>query len=173
MKSVLHSVFRNPLYVALSIIISAFTFFVFILVNNFSTFVTVLSLGASPRLLLEVTTNAAANILGASGAAMFSSIIAVSILSGITISMIIYKMRITGSIGGKKNLVSFGGIFGGAFSSACSACSTTLAAILGSSGALALLPLKGLEFSLPSIGILVVSMYFISKSLAESSRCSI
>ena len=171
MKSAFHSVFQNPLYVAASILISAFTFFIFILVDNFSTFVTVLGLGASPRLLFEVTTNGAANIFGASGPAMFSSIIAVSILSGITISMIIYQMRTTRSFGGKKNLASFGGIFGGAFSSACSACSTTLVSILGTTGGLVMLPLKGLEFSLPSICILVVSMYYISKGLIGSGKC--
>jgi hypothetical protein len=173
MKSAFHSVFRNPPYVAMSILISAFTFFIFILVNNFSTFVTVLGLNASPKLLLDVTTNAAANILDASGVALFLSIIVISILSGITISMIIYQIRITKSFGGKKNLAGFGGIFGGAFSSACSACSTTLASILGAAGGLAIFPLKGLEFSLPSIGILVVSMYFISKGLMESGRCKI
>lgn len=173
MKNALQSVFRNPQYVATSILISAFTFFIFILVNNFSTFVTVLGLNASPQLLLDVTTNGAANILGASGAAMFASIIAVSILSGITISMIIYQIHIARSFGGKKNLASFGGIFGGALSAACSACSTTLASILGAAGGLAIFPLKGLEFSLPSIGILVVSMYFISKGLMESGRCKV
>jgi len=104
---------------------------------------------------------------------MFSSIIAVSILSGITLSMIIYQMRVARSFGGKKNLASFGGIFGGAFSSACSACSTTLASILGTAGGLAIFPLKGLEFSLPSIGILIASMYFISKGLMESGKCKI
>ena len=171
MKGAFRRVFQNPMYVVASILISAFTFFIFILVNNFSTFVTVLGLGSSPRLLLEVTTNGAANILGASGPAMFASIIAVSILSGITISMIIYQMRTTRSFGGKKNLASFGGIFGGTFASTCSACSTTLISILGTAGGLAMLPLKGLEFSLPSIGILVVSMYYISKGLIGSGKC--
>lgn len=173
MKGAFCRVFQNPLYVAASILISAFTFFIFILVNNFSTFVTVLGLGSSPRLLLEVTTNGAANIFGASGPAMFASIITVSVLSGITISMVIYQMRTTGSFGGKKNLASFGGIFGGAFSSACSACSTTLVSILGTAGGLALFPLKGLEFSLPSIGILVVSIYFISKGVMGLGKCKI
>ncbi|MDE1728103.1 MAG: hypothetical protein KGI02_03310 [Thaumarchaeota archaeon] len=173
MKNALQSVFRNPRYVVISILISVFTFFIFIFVNNFSTFVTAISLGASPTLLLAVTTNGAVNIFDASGAAMFTSIIVISILSGITISMIIYQLRVTGSFGGKKNFASFGGIFGGAFSSACSACSTTLASILGAAGGLAIFPLKGLEFSLPSIGILVASMYFISKGLMKSGKCKI
>lgn len=173
MKSALQIVFRNPAYVVSSILISSFMFFIFILANNFSTFVTVIGLNASPKLLLDVTTNGASNILYAAGAALFSSIIAVSILSGITISMIIYQLRTTRSLGGKKNLAGFGGIFGGAFSSACSACSTTLASIFGVAGGLAIFPLKGLEISLPSIGILVVSMYFISKGLMESGRCKI
>jgi len=173
MKSALQIVFRNPAYVVSSILISSLMFFIFILANNFSTFVTLIGLNASPKLLLDVTTNGAANILYATGAALFSSIIAVSILSGITISMIIYQLRISRSFGGKKNLAGFGGIFGGAFSSACSACSTTLASIFGVAGGFVIFPLKGLEISLPSIGILVVSMYFISKGLMESGRCKI
>ncbi|NHI04507.1 hypothetical protein DYY67_2079 [Candidatus Nitrosotalea sp. TS] len=172
MKSAFQSVFRDTRYVAVSVLISFFMFFIFILVNNFSTFVTVLRLHSSAKLMIDVITNGAVNILDYS-AALFASIIAVSILSGMTISMIIYQVRFTRSFGGKRNLAGFGGIFGGAFSSACSACSTTLVSIFGVAGGLAILPLKGLEFSLPSIGILVMSMYFISKGLVESGRCKI
>ena len=173
MKSALQSVFRNPRYVALSVLITFSMFFVFILANNFSAFVTALQLGPSPKLLAEVTTNGAANILYAAGPALFASIIAVCTLSGITISMIIYKVLVTRSFGDKKNLVGFGGILGGGFASACSACSATIASIMGTAGGLVIFPLKGLEFSLPSIGILVVSMYFISKGLVESGKCKI
>ena len=172
MKNAFQSVFRDTRYVAASVLISFFMFFIFILVNNFSTFVTVLGLHSSAKLMIDVVTNGAVNILDYS-AALFVSIIAVSILSGMTISMIIYQVRFTRSFGGKRNLAGFGGIFGGAFSSACSACSTTLISIFGVAGGLAILPLKGLEFSLPSIGILVVSMYFISKGLVESGRCQV
>jgi len=87
--------------------------------------------------------------------------------------MIIYQVRITRSFGGKRNLAGFGGILGGGFASACSACSTTLASIFGVTGGLVIFPLKGLEISLPSIGILVVSMYFISKGIMESGKCKI
>src|SRR5713101_4554063 len=97
MKSALQIVFRNPAYVVSSILISFLMFFIFILANNFSTFVTVIGLNASPKLLLDVTTNGASNILYAVGAALFSSIIVVSMLSGITISMIIYQLRTTRS----------------------------------------------------------------------------
>jgi len=173
MKNAFQSVFRNPRYVLASALISLFMFFIFILVNNSSTFVTLLGLNSPPTLLVEVITNGAANILDASGIALFSSVILVSILSGITISMIIYKRQMTKSFGGKKNLAGFGGIFGGAVSSGCSACSTTVVSILGVAGGLSIFPLKGLEISLLSIGILVASMYFISKGLVESDRCSI
>ena len=173
MTNALQSVFRNPAYVISSILISSFMFFIFILANNFSTFVTLGGLNFSAKLLMEVITNGATNILYVGGAALFLSIIVVSILSGITISMIIYQVRATRSFGGKRNLAGFGGIFGGGLSSACSACSTTLASIFGVAGGLAIFPLKGLEISLPSIGILFASMYFISKSLVESGRCKI
>lgn len=173
MKSAIQSVFKNPRYVVLSVLITFSMFFVFILANNFSTFVTALQLGTSPKLLAEVTTNGAANILYAAGPALFSSIITVCILSGITISMIIYKIRVTRSFGGKKNLAGLGGILGGGFASACSSCSATIASIMGAAGGIAIFPLKGLEFSLPSIGILIVSMYFISKGLVESGKCKI
>lgn len=173
MKSAFQSVFRNPRYVTLSMLISSSMFFIFILANNFSTFVTVMELNPSLKLLAEVITNGAANILYAAGPELFSSIVIVCILSGITISMITYQFRTARSFGGKKNFASLGGILGGGFASACSACSATITSILGVAGGLAVFPLKGLEFSLPSIGILAVSMYFISKSLVESGRCKI
>ena len=173
MKSAFQRVFANPRYVILSILISFFMFFVFILANNFSTFVTMLGINPSVKLFVEIITNGSANILYAAGAALFVSIIVVCILSGITISMIVCQLQVTRSFGGKKNLASVGGILGGGFASACSACSATLASIMGAAGGLAIFPLKGLEFSLPSIGILVVSIYFISKGLVESERCKI
>jgi len=173
LKKAFQSVFINPRYVIVSALITLFIFFIFILVNNFSTFVTLLDLNSPPTLFVEVITNGAANILDSSGISLFASVIVVSILSGITISMIIYKWRMTKSFGGKKNFAGFGGIFGGAVSSGCSACSATLVSILGVAGGLSIFPLKGLEISLPSIGILVVSMYFISKGLVESDRCRI
>lgn len=173
MKSAFQKVFTNPRYVILSILISFFMFFVFILANNFSAFVTMLEINPSAKLFVEIITNGATNILYAAGPALFASIIVVCILSGITISMIVCRFQITRSFGGKKNLASVGGILGGGFASACSACSATLASIMGAAGGLAIFPLKGLEFSLPSIGVLVVSMYFISKGLVESERCKI
>ncbi|HZS74731.1 MAG TPA: hypothetical protein VFA69_09555, partial [Candidatus Nitrosotalea sp.] len=100
MKSAFQRVFKNPRYVILSILISFFMFFVFILANNFSTFVTVLSLGPSPKLLVDVITNGSANILYAAGPALFASIIVVCILSGITISMIVCQLQVTRSFGG-------------------------------------------------------------------------
>lgn len=173
MKNAFQSVFRNPRYVALSVLITFSVFFIYILANNFSTFVTVVEFNPSPKLLAEVITNGAANILYAAGPASFASIIVVCILSGITVSMITYKAWVTRSFGGKKNLASLGGILGGGFASACSACSATIASIMGAAGGLVIFPLKGLEFSLPSIGILVVSIYFISKGLVESGKCKI
>ena len=173
MKNAFQKVFTNTRYVILSIFISFFMFFIFVLTNNFSAFVTMLEINPSVKLFFEMITNGSSNILYAAGPVLFVSIIVVCILSGITISMIAYQFQVRRSFGGKKNLAGIGGILGGGFASACSACSATLASVMGTAGGLAIFPLNGLEFSLPSIGILVVSMYFISKGLVDSDRCKI
>jgi hypothetical protein len=77
------------------------------------------------------------------------------------------RVKRTGVFIGRASLPGFLGTLGGAFAASCSACSTALISLLGISGSLAIFPFGGLEISLLAIILLLVSLYYISKSFAE------
>ena len=165
------TVFRHPKYVLASSFLSLFVFLLFILVNNLPAFISAVKITLSPALLVDVLLNAAGNILYVSGVVQFSAIIGVSILSGITISMIGYQINAVRSFRVKGNLTGIGGILSGALSSACAACSASLVSIIGVAGGLSIFPFKGLELSLLSMAILTTSLYLTSKDIVEAGRC--
>ncbi|MEX0640458.1 MAG: hypothetical protein WEB28_03060 [Nitrosopumilaceae archaeon] len=172
-KNTFATIFKRPEYLAISFFVSLTLFFLFILVNNFPAVTSVVKITASPSLVLDVLLNSAANIFYVSGIIPFVAILFVSVLSGIAISIFIYQRNITKSIIGKGNVMSFGGIFSGSLSAGCSACSTTLISILGVAGGLATFPLKGLEFSILSIVVLSISIFFLLKGTAQVKGCQI
>jgi len=66
----------------------------------------------------------------------------------------------------------FGGIFA-AFTPGCPACTAPLAVILGAVGGLSLFPMQGLELKFISVGVLIFSIYWITKGLQNKSCCKI
>lgn len=166
-------VVKKPKYAVLAIFLSIFLFALFIFVNNVPLFTSAFEVSQDLGLMTKVFLNAADMVRDIGGIPVFASVIVVSILGGVSTSMIIYKIAATRKSGSSQGLLSFGGIFGGALSSSCAACSSALISVLGVSGGLAVFPLKGLELSALSIVILIVSIFFISKSLSESGACSI
>ena len=109
----------------------------------------------------------------------FVSLIIVSILFGMLLSLIIYKIKILkveGIKGGSKKTGFFGtvGVFLAAFAPGCAACGIGLAALLGISGAtLSLLPFEGLELSILAIVILSFVTWKVSKDLLNCKTCKI
>lgn len=95
------------------------------------------------------------------------AVVLVSFLAGLNLSLVILRIRATKVFIGRTNIFGLFGIFGGAFGAACSACSTSLIALLGLSAGLAAFPLRGLEFSLLALALLIFSLYYVSKSLFE------
>ena len=164
----LTEVFTKPKYLLYSIIISVAIFFFFVLVNNIPSIISVLGISHSPVLILEVIANAISNIIYAGGTVNFLAILAVAVLSGITISMLLYSRFKSKD----RGLVGFVGIFGGALSAACPLCSGALISMAGIVGGLAIFPYKGLEFSVISVSLLILSLYFISKNI-ECKECKV
>lgn len=164
---------KKPKYIVLAASLSVLLFSLFIFLNNISLFASAFAITKDLGVMAEVFLNAVGMIKDIGGVPIFTSIIIVSILGGVSISMIIYKIVATRNSGSNRGLLSFGGIFGGALSSSCAACSSALISVLGVSGGLAVFPLKGLELSALSIIILIVSIFFISKSLSDSGECRI
>lgn len=102
-----------------------------------------------------------------SGPAHVLSIGLVAVLGGINFTLTVLRVRRTGVLVGRSSLAGILGTFGGAFSASCAACSTALISLLGLSGGLAILPFGGLEVSLLAIALLLISLYYIAKSLGE------
>ena len=100
--------------------------------------------------------------------------IAISTLAGINFAMMGYKMNQIKKMNSVKSNSSaiFGGIFA-AFTPGCPACTAPLAVILGAVGGLSLFPMQGLELKFISVGVLVFSIYWITKGLQNKSCCKI
>lgn len=95
----------------------------------------------------------------------------IAILTGINTSLIIYRKRITGSLGFKKGAGSSAcSAFTGAIASGCPVCTMPLLGVFGLGGALALFPLQGLELKAAAIVALVVSLYYTSKNVKVSCK---
>ncbi|MBI3842848.1 MAG: hypothetical protein HY295_06890 [Thaumarchaeota archaeon] len=92
---------------------------------------------------------------------------AIAILTGINTSLIIYRKRVTGSLGFRRGAGSNAcGAFTGALASGCPVCTMPLLGVFGLGGALALFPLQGLELKMVAIAVLGVSLYFTAKNAA-------
>ena len=90
----------------------------------------------------------------------------IAILTGINTAMIIYRKKMTGSLGFKKGTSSTAcGTIAGAVASGCPVCTMPLLGIFGLAGTLALFPMQGLELKIAAVAILVISLYFTSKNV--------
>lgn len=166
------AVVRKPQYMLLTFLMSSGLFSAFIFVNNISMFSSAFDATKDLWLMASVFSRAVEMISEVGGVVVITPSVTVSVLGGLSIALLVYKMKNTNrSAGG--GLIGFGGVFGGALSSTCSACSTTLISILGVAGGLSILPFKGLELSTASIAILIVSIYFTAKNLDEQNTCSL
>ncbi|MEM3065118.1 MAG: hypothetical protein QW177_07085 [Candidatus Nitrosotenuis sp.] len=163
---------RKPKYTLLTFLMSFGLFSVFILVNNISMFSSAFDATQDLWLMTSVFARAVEMISEVGGTVVIASSVAVSVLGGLSIALLVYKMKnVNHSTGG--GLIGFGGLFGGALSSTCSACSATLISILGIAGGLSVFPFKGLELSTASIAVLMVSIYFTAKTLDGQNACSL
>ena len=95
----------------------------------------------------------------------------VAILAGINIALVAYNIKTQRD----KNVKSgAGAIFGGAlpaFTPGCPACTTSLTAVLGIVGGLAIFPLQGLELKFISIGALTFSIWWAMRNINKASCC--
>jgi len=162
---------RKPKYALLTFLISSGLFSTFIFVNNISMFLSAFDATKDLWIMTSVFVRAVEMISSVGGTIVLISAVVVSILGGLSIAMLVYKIKnVNHSASG--SLLSFSGLFGGALSSTCSACSATLISILGIAGGLSVFPFKGLELSTASIAVLMVSIYFTAKNL-DGQTCNL
>ncbi|MBT8173933.1 MAG: hypothetical protein KJO99_03970 [Nitrosopumilus sp.] len=98
----------------------------------------------------------------------------ISALAGINFALMAFKikrMKMMNSIKGNSSAV-LGGAFA-AFTPGCPACTAPLAVILGAVGGLSLFPMQGLELKFISVGVLIFSIFWITRGLQSKSCCKI
>ena len=100
--------------------------------------------------------------------------IVISALAGINFALMAYKIKRMKMMNSMKSNSSaiLGGAFA-AFTPGCPACTAPLAVILGAIGGLSLFPMQGLELKFISVGVLIFSVYWITRGLQSRSCCSI
>ncbi|WP_297473177.1 hypothetical protein [Nitrosopumilus sp.] len=100
--------------------------------------------------------------------------ITISALAGINFAMMAFKMKRMKMMNSVKSNSSsiLGGVFA-AFTPGCPACTAPLAVILGAIGGLSLFPMQGLELKFVSVGVLIFSIFWISRGLQSKSCCKI
>jgi len=96
----------------------------------------------------------------------------VAILGGTNIALVVYNIKTQ-----RMNLQKGGSsaIFGGAlaaFTPGCPACTTSLTAVLGIVGGLAIFPLQGLELKFVSIAALSFSIWWAMRNINKASCCT-
>ena len=96
----------------------------------------------------------------------------VAVLAGINIALVAYNIK-TQRNKNMKNGTS--AILGGAltaFTPGCPACTTSLSAVLGIVGGLAIFPLQGLELKFVSIAALSFSIWWAMRNINKANCCS-
>ena len=96
----------------------------------------------------------------------------VAVLGGINIALVVYNIKTQRNKNMKKSGSS--AVLGGAltaFTPGCPACTTSLSAVLGIVGGLAIFPLQGLELKLVSIGALTFSIWWAMRNINNATCC--
>ena len=96
----------------------------------------------------------------------------VAILAGINIALVAYNIKTQRN----KNMRNSGtsAVLGGAltaFTPGCPACTTSLSAVLGVVGGLAIFPLQGLELKIISVGALIFSIWWAMRNINNTTCC--
>ena len=105
-------------------------------------------------------------------AGSISLTVIVAVLAGINIALVVYNIKTQRSKNMKKGGTS--AILGGAltaFTPGCPACTTSLSAVLGIVGGLAIFPLQGLELKFISIGALTFSIWWAMRNINNATCC--
>ncbi len=96
-------------------------------------------------------------------------ITAVSIIGGINISLVIFRLKIKTRASCCNSMKKAGsGIFGGAlsaFTPGCPMCTSLLSVALGTAGGLAALPFGGSELMVIALGAVIFSMFWQSRDI--------
>lgn len=99
-------------------------------------------------------------------------LIIVALLTGANLTLIVQRIVKLRSFG-KLQFVAGGSSLLGFIGSGCAACGLPILALLGLSGSVAYLPFRGMELSFISVILLLISFYFMVKTLSQKEVCEV
>lgn len=167
-------VFAHSSYIALASAFAILTFLAAVWLPNSRLLVAVFNLSSAP---LETKLKLAWSLLYGirTNFSLFSAgyTIAIAALLGINIAMITYFLKRTKNGFARRDATAgFGSIISGVLGIGCAACGSFILSALGMAGALAILPLRGGEFGILSIILLMLSLFLTSKKIAVPLTCT-
>jgi hypothetical protein len=175
----LQKVFRKPTYVLLALMTSFVVFAFATWLPNIRLIISVFGMsGLSFSQKLELPITLLGSITTNFTLLAASYTIAIAILFGINLAMVIYYLRRRISEA-KQGGIATGllGITSGILGVGCAACGsfllTNILVFFGVSGVLTLLPLKGGEFGILGVILLLVSIYLTAKQIENPAVCKI
>lgn len=170
-------VFTNTSYIALASALAAAAFLFAVWLPNLGLLTDIFATSSTP---FAVKLNIAISLLGgiSTNFSLLSAgyTIAIAILFGVVVAMVVHLMRKNRSqLESNTVAAGLGGIGSGILGVGCAACGSfllmTILSSFGAVGALALLPLKGGEFGVLSVALLLISLFLISKKITEPFIC--
>lgn len=172
-------VLRRPAYLSLVLLLGLAVFAASLWLPNYRLIAAVFATpGVTPGVKLQLLASLLAGIATNFGAPAAFSTAAVPLLFGLDIAMIVYFLREKRAQLPRGEIAAgLGGAAGGAIAAGCAACGSfllaTVLSFLGASGALALLPLRGGEFGLLGIALLLLSIFLIARKIVEPLVCDL
>ena len=158
-------------YSLLAIIVAAIFYLFNVIIKNVDTIVALADIADTKTALIFVW-SLAFGFYATVTIASYISLIAISLLIGIVVALLVFKIKVARASRTRGGISSGLGIFLGVIAPGCAACGVGLAALFGISAAgLSLLPLKGLELSLLAIVLLLISIWQLSKGLLVCEAC--
>ncbi len=103
----------------------------------------------------------------------FFFLLVFSFLAAIALTLHIYKFENFNDQKIGKGSVGLAGAFIGMFTSACSICYPLILTLIGVPTALAILPFGGIEIYAASIFLLLLSIYFVIRSIDNYGKCKV
>ena len=95
----------------------------------------------------------------------------IAVLLALNLTLIVYDFRQARLASYKEGATGISGAVLGTVASGCPVCGATVLGFFGLSGALSVLPLKGIELKALGLGLLLVSTYHVSKKI--NNKCKI
>ena len=170
-------VFSHPLYIALAVIVGGFLLALAIWLPNLHLITQTLH---SDVLTIAQKTNITVSFLGALET-NFTTLsrnitIIISVLAGINIAFLVYYLRTRLSLEREAG-ASIGGMILGLLGVGCASCGSvifsTIFGLSAAAGFLGILPLKGQEFGLAGVVLLLWSIYLTSQKINKPLSCQV